>query len=69
MSAVWTANAMFQRWEHITRYMDEEGPPLGPGDALYKDESLVTLWPALTFLQPLLGPGSAAYWTGRAGGS
>jgi hypothetical protein len=66
MSSVWNGNAMFQRWEHIRRYMLEKGPALGVGDALYKDESAFKLWPALTFLQPLLGPGSGVYWTGQA---
>jgi hypothetical protein len=68
MSSVWNANAMFQRWEHIRRYMREKGPALGVGDSLYKDESTFKLWPALTFLQPLLGPGSRIYWTGEAVG-
>ncbi len=66
MSSVWSGNAMFQRWEHIRRYMREKGPALGTGDFLYKDESTFKLWPALTFLQPLLGPGSGIYWTGAA---
>lgn len=66
MSSVWAANAMFQRWEHIRRYMRDNGPALAPGDSLYKDESTFKLLPALTFLQPLLGPGSGVYWTGKA---
>jgi hypothetical protein len=66
MSSVWNANAMFQRWEHIRRYMRHDGPALSPGDSLYKDESTFELWSALTFLQPLLGPGSGIYWTGQA---
>jgi hypothetical protein len=68
MSYVWNGNAMFQRWEHIRRYMREKGPALGAGDSLYKDESTFKLWPALTFLQPLLGPGSGIYWSGQAVG-
>ena len=68
MSAVWGSNSMFQRWEHIRRYMRNKGPALAPGDSLYKDESTFKLWPALTFLQPLLGPGSGIYWTGEAVG-
>ena len=68
MSSVWSADSMFQRWEHIRRYMRNKGPALAPGDSLYKDESTFKLWPALTFLQPLLGPGSGIYWTGEAVG-
>lgn len=68
MSAVWGASSMFQRWEHIRRYMRNKGPALAQGDSLYKDESTFKLWPALTFLQPLLGPGSGIYWTGEAVG-
>lgn len=68
MSAVWGSNPMFQRWEHIRRYMRNKGPALAPGDSLYRDESTFKLWPALTFLQPLLGPGSGIYWTGEAVG-
>ncbi|WP_251780654.1 DUF6708 domain-containing protein [Caldimonas mangrovi] len=54
------------RWEHIRRYMRGEGPALAYGDALYVDESMGNWWGALTFAQPLLGPGSKAYWTGEA---
>ncbi|MES2320386.1 MAG: DUF6708 domain-containing protein [Pseudomonadota bacterium] len=66
MSSEWSGNAMFQRWEHIRRYMRQKGPALASGDTLYKDESTFKLWPALTFLQPLLGPGSGIYWSGAA---
>jgi hypothetical protein len=33
---------------------------------LFKDESTHKLWDALTFGQPLLGPGSGEYWSGKA---
>ena len=54
-----------QRWEHIRRYMQEGGPPLAPGDHLWEDRSRMTLWGALTYGQPLIGPGSWGWWTGR----
>jgi hypothetical protein len=57
--------AMVQRWEHIRRFMCEKGPHLAPGDRLYEDDSTGTLWGALTWGQPLLGPGSMDFWTGR----
>jgi hypothetical protein len=54
-----------QRWEHIRRYMQAGGPPLAPGDHLWEDQSRMSLWGAATYLQPLLGPGSAGWWTGE----
>jgi hypothetical protein len=57
--------AMVQRWEHIRRFMMEDGPHLAPGDSLFHDESTIKLWDAITWGQPLLGPGSKVYWTGE----
>lgn len=53
------------RWEHIRRYMRNEGPALGPGDSLYVDPSREHWVGAFTFGQPLLGPGSKIWWTGE----
>jgi hypothetical protein len=58
--------AMVERWEHIRRFMNEDGPHLAPGDSLFLDESTHKLWAALTWGQPLLGPGSKIWWTGEA---
>jgi hypothetical protein len=58
--------AMVQRWEHIRRFMAEDGPHLAPGDSLFHDESTIKLWDAITWGQPLLGPGSKIFWTGEA---
>jgi hypothetical protein len=58
--------AAVQRFEHIRRYMQHQGPPLAPGDHLYEDQSKLSLWAALTWGQPLIGPGSLGYWTGSA---
>jgi len=55
-----------QRFEHIRRYMRHEGPPVAPGDHLYENQSKLSLWGALTWGQPLIGPGSWGYWTGSA---
>lgn len=66
MSYPWNPDPMVERWEHIRRFMRFEGPALAPGDAIFKDESTHELWAALTFGQPLLGPGSAQYWNGQA---
>jgi hypothetical protein len=66
LSSSWNAEFMVQRWEHIRRYMRGEGPPLAPGDTLFTDDSTKHLWAALTFGQPLLGPGSGEYWSGKA---
>jgi hypothetical protein len=55
-----------QRFEHIRRYMQQDGPPLVPGDHLYENQSKLSLWAALTWNQPLIGPGSLGYWTGSA---
>ncbi len=65
LTSSWNADFMVQRWEHIRRYMRGEGPPLANGDTLFKDDSLTGLWAALTFGQPLLGPGSGEYWSGQ----
>jgi hypothetical protein len=55
-----------QRFEHIRRYMQDGGPPVAPGDHLYDNKSKLSLWGALTWSQPLIGPGSLGYWTGSA---
>ena len=55
-----------QRFEHIRRYMQHQGPPLAPGDHLWQDQSRMSFWGALTWNQPLLGPGSWAHWTGES---
>ena len=56
---------MFERWEHIRRFMDEDGPHLAPCDSMFFDESTKKFWSILTWRQPLLGPGSKIYWTGE----
>ena len=53
------------RWEHIRRYMCDEGPALTPGDELYPDDSKEHWIGAFTSGQPLLGPGSKIWWTGE----
>ena len=55
-----------QRFEHIRRFMRHDGPPVVPGDHLYENQSKLSLWGALTWGQPLIGPGSGGYWTGAA---
>lgn len=63
--SVHESESMLQRWEHVRRFMGENGPHLAAGDELYFDESTTSLWAALTWGQPLLGPGSKIYWTGE----
>lgn len=58
--------SLIERWEHVRRFMDEKGPHLGTGEALFKDETTTSLWGAITWGQPLLGPGSKVFWTGKA---
>jgi len=65
ISAIYASDSMVQRWEHIRRFMNKDGPHLVPGDSLFLDESTINLWAALTFGQPLLGTGSRGYWTGE----
>lgn len=57
--------AQVARWEHIRRYMKNEGPAVTPGDTLFVDASRDHWISALTFGQPLLGPGSKVWWTGE----
>ncbi len=66
ISSAYEAESMIQRWEHIRRFMNEGGPHLGPGESLFRDESTTSLLSALTWGQPLLGPGSKIFWTGKA---
>lgn len=63
--SVHESSYMVQRWEHIRRFMTEDGPHLAGGDELYLDESTESPWAAMTWGQPLLGPGSRIYWTGE----
>lgn len=63
--SVHEADYMLQRWEHIRRFMGENGPHLAAGDTPYLDETAESLWAAMTWGQPLLGPGSKFYWTGE----
>ncbi|MGE8657942.1 MAG: DUF6708 domain-containing protein [Achromobacter sp.] len=52
-------------WEHLRRFMQEDGPHLGPHDALYVDDSSPSrLWNAIWWWQPLLGPGAKQFWAG-----
>ncbi|KOQ17869.1 hypothetical protein HMPREF3069_01075 [Achromobacter xylosoxidans] len=52
-------------WEHVRRFMQEDGPHLGPYDALYVDDSSPSrLWNAIWWWQPLLGPGAKQFWMG-----
>ncbi|WP_241135803.1 DUF6708 domain-containing protein [Achromobacter xylosoxidans] len=52
-------------WEHLRRFMQEDGPHLGPYDALYVDDSSPSrLWNAIWWWQPLLGPGAKEFWAG-----
>lgn len=48
-------------WEHVRRFMQDNGPHLSEGDSLYQ-ESGHDLWPSLWWWQPLLGPGSREFW-------
>lgn len=68
MSYPWSADPMVERWEHLRRYMRNEGPPLAPGDALFHDSSLGGFWSSLLFLQPLFTPGAKEWWSGRVFG-
>lgn len=61
----WSPDPMVERWEHVRRYMRNEGPALAPGDSLFHDASTHRFWAALWFGQPLIGPGSRQYWTGE----
>lgn len=54
------------RWEHIRRYMQQDGPPIASGDSLFLDNSRESLWAAITWMQPLLGPGAKESWTGES---
>ncbi|MGY0653107.1 DUF6708 domain-containing protein [Luteimonas sp. A537] len=36
VTGTWRDATQVQLWEHIRRYMEEEGPPLNPGDTLRK---------------------------------
>ncbi|MFY2029267.1 DUF6708 domain-containing protein [Achromobacter xylosoxidans] len=52
-------------WEHLRRFMQEDGPHLGPYDALYVDDSSPSrLWNAIWWWQPLLAPGAKQFWVG-----
>ena len=66
ISSAYESESMVQRWEHIRRFMNGTGPHLADGELLYRDESTTSLWGALTWGQPLLGPGSKIFWTGQA---
>ena len=45
--------------------MNADGPRLAASESLYVDETTESIWAALTWGQPLLGPGSKVYWTGK----
>lgn len=36
VTGTWSDDTQVQLWEHIRRYMEEDGPPLNPGDTLRK---------------------------------
>ncbi len=58
--------SIFQRWQQIRSFMEEDGPYLLPGDSLFRANRTFNIWSALTWGQPLLGPGSKIFWTGEA---
>lgn len=59
------AAPIFNQWEHIRRFMAGQGPHLAEGDTKFEESRLPGLMEALTWGQPLLGPGSRIYWTGE----
>jgi hypothetical protein len=46
---------MLRRWEHIRRFMQNQGPVWTSEDAKFEDFA-IKFWPSLVFLQPLLDP-------------
>jgi hypothetical protein len=54
-SAYGDIDSLVQRWEHVRRFMQEDGPLWAPGDARYVEDG-DTFWEGLTFLQPLMSP-------------
>lgn len=48
-----------ERWEHIRRFMQEDGPAWTVYDRLYEDFG-VGFWESFWLFQPLFGPGSEA---------
>jgi hypothetical protein len=68
-SAYGDIDSLVRRWEHVRRFMQEDGPLWLADDAKYQDEG-TTVKEGLTFLQPLLSPmwadsrenGGAVFW-------
>ncbi len=52
---------LLDRWEHIRRFMECEGPLFAPGDGPVQAPFSRSLLGSLFWGQPLLGPGSAAF--------
>lgn len=48
-------------WEHIRRYMEDNGPALPEGEALQIDERPITLWQSLGVVSPF-GPQFLRWW-------
>ncbi len=65
LSYPWAPEAILGLWEHLRRFMRNEGPHVADGDTLYADGNIESLWASLWFGQPLIGPGSRRYWTGE----
>jgi hypothetical protein len=56
---------LIDAWEHLRCFMRHEGPLLAETDATTQEDSLNSLWGAITFLQPFFGPGSEENWRKR----
>jgi len=56
---------LINAWEHLRRFMQHEGPLLVEGDQPWQEPSQTSLWGALTFSQPFIGPGGKENWQHR----
>ena len=54
-----TDDAVDATWEHIRRYMEEDGPPLPPGETITVTEPKKSLWQKLLNISPL----RSTYWS------
>lgn len=52
-------------WEHIRRFMEENGPHLPPGELPIQEKAPVTLWQSMGAVGPL-GPDYFRYWRNHA---
>ncbi|RAM66183.1 hypothetical protein RB25_01075 [Herbaspirillum rubrisubalbicans] len=51
---------LLDRWEHVRRFMEHEGPLFVQDDGPYVPPATQSLWGALCWGQPLIGPGRHA---------